>query len=264
MIDYKPGIPYSWSHLLQKSLHAPFDGFLSVWGIPISTINTVTRLLTKEHPRMTSTQAFTDPRVPCALKPYIHADASRKVLRSLSDHGNQLSFFNWVTHRTKDSDIEEDELKMCPLIWCRKTFETNELAVRHVFDCSRIWNAWYWCPFHRHPERFLECHQGCEIVPKPKIYRAVAFFNWLGRRRLLKRQARAECVEETLIEGDQDQDQGSENLTSSLSHELPEFDLSLSNWVAEKVGCPGHQSWIYEVYGGGDFPELTANPENAV
>lgn len=101
-------------------------------------------------------QPTTDPQIPCALKPYIHAHGSR---RPLSDSRKQLCFLDWVSHRTNDSDTEEDELKKCPLIWCRKTFETNELAIRHVVNCPRLLNAWYWCPYHRRPERFLECNK---------------------------------------------------------------------------------------------------------
>ena len=91
---------------------------------------------------------------------------------------------------------------MCPLIWCRKTFKTNELAIRHVVDCPRLLNAWYWCPFHRRPERFLECNKGCEIVPKPKMHHAVWFFNWFGRRRSLKRQGRKPSVNLSLAYSD--------------------------------------------------------------
>ena len=124
------------------------------------------------------------------MKHCLHADVSRKGLGSLSDYGSQLYFLDWVTHRADNSDIEEEELKMCPLIWCRKTFETNDLALRHAHNCPRLSNAWYWCPFHRRPERFLECNRGCEIVSKPKMHHAVTFFSWFGRRRSLKRQGR--------------------------------------------------------------------------
>ena len=214
------------------------------------------------------------------MKPLVHPDAS-KIFRSVSDHGNQLFFLNWVTHRAKDSDIEEDELKMCPLIWCRKTFETNELAVRHVSDCSRLLNAWYWCPFHRRPERFLECKKGCEIVPKPRVDYAFRIYNWFDRRRLLRSQTRAAFVNDRLFEADHVDDrlfveaehgQESKELAGNQIYESPGSDTVLSTgkhraraagWVNEKAGYPGHQSRIFEVYGSGDFPELTANPENS-
>lgn len=74
------------------------------------------------------------------------------------------------------------------MIWCRRAFDTNDLTVDHVFICPRLSNAWYWCPYHRRPERFLECNKGCEIIQKPKMHQAVKFFNCFGRRRSLKRQ----------------------------------------------------------------------------
>lgn len=74
------------------------------------------------------------------------------------------------------------------MIWCRRTFETNDLAIRHVRDCPCLPNAWYWCPFHGWPERFLECNKGCEIVPKSKMHQAAKLVNWFGRRRTLKKQ----------------------------------------------------------------------------
>ena len=79
---------------------------------------------------------------------------------------------------------------MCPLKWCRKTFETHELVFRHVVVCPRLLDACYWCPFHRRHECFLERNKCSEIVPRPKMKHAVKFFKWLGRRRSLKRQGK--------------------------------------------------------------------------
>lgn len=80
------------------------------------------------------------------------------------------------------------------MIWCRKTFGTKELAARHVFDCPRLSTAWYWCPHHKRPERFLECNKLCETVPKfrfrnrdYKLHLADKFINWIRRRRSEKR-----------------------------------------------------------------------------
>ena len=50
----------------------------------------------------------------------------------------------------------EEELRICPMIWCRKLFDNKDMAARHVLNCPRLSNAWYWCPYHRRPERFLE------------------------------------------------------------------------------------------------------------
>lgn len=115
----------------------------------------------------------------------------RKILGSLSEHMCQWPFIDWVqNHRPSIPGIGEDELRMCPLIWCRKTFDSKESAAGHVFDCPRLSNAWYWCPDHRRPERFLECNKLCEIVPRsrfrnksPKLHLADKFLHWVCRRR---------------------------------------------------------------------------------
>lgn len=43
--------------------------------------------------------------------------------------------------------------QMCPMLWCRSHFETNDLTIRHILNCPQ-WNAWYWCPYHGVPECF--------------------------------------------------------------------------------------------------------------
>ncbi len=77
---------------------------------------------------------------------------------------------------------------MCPMLWCRNTFEDVDATIRHVFECPRLSNGWYWCPYCKRPERFLECDKGCGIVAKPRPQKkeaklAVTFFKWLGCRR---------------------------------------------------------------------------------
>ena len=92
------------------------------------------------------------------------------ILGSLTEYGCQWMFFDWVdNYRSPDPCIEEEELRMCPLIWCRETFDSKESVICHVFECPRLSNAWYWCPYHRRPERFLECNNICEAGPKVRF-----------------------------------------------------------------------------------------------
>ena len=122
-------------------------------------------------------------------------DFDRGVLGSLYEYGCQQSFLDWVrNYRHLDLDKEQDELKMCPLIWCRKSLNSKESAVRHAVHCPLLSTAWYWCSHHRRPERFLECTQLCENDQKP-IPRnkdsipdlAGRFFKWIWRRQSEKR-----------------------------------------------------------------------------
>lgn len=210
---------------------------------------------------MNDTTSICVREVPCALNHLVHNGVSRKILGSLHERACQRNFLDWVQKiRPGDlygSVIEESELKMCPMIWCRKTFETNELAIRHAFACPRLSNAWYWCPYHRRPERFLECNKGCEIKQKPKVYHAAQFFKWFGRKRSLKRQSGFE--EKILIDPYQDQlskqelegtniqrfeSPGSDPPSSASSH-----NTTMAEWVDEKASYARRQSRIAEVLG---------------
>ena len=44
---------------------------------------------------------------------------------------------------------------MCPMLWCRETFEDQTLALEHLSQCEWLSNAWYWCPQCSRPERFM-------------------------------------------------------------------------------------------------------------
>lgn len=107
------------------------------------------------------------------------------------------SFLGWVeSYRSSGPagpDTAEDELRMCPLLWCRRSFGSKELAVRHVLDCPYLSNGWYWCPYHKRPERFLECNKQCESSSlrfrdkDSKLCLADKFLHWICRRRSWKR-----------------------------------------------------------------------------
>lgn len=135
----------------------------------------------------------TDP-LPVRLKPHFSKGASRKILGSCSQHGCQSSFLDWVINFRRDASdiVEKEELLTCPMIWCRSAFKDADATVSHVFGCPRLSNGWYWCPYCKRPERFLECDKGCDIVLKPRLQKreanlSVTFFAWLSHRRSLKK-----------------------------------------------------------------------------
>lgn len=112
---------------------------------------------------------------PCALRPQIFGGRAHRKISDfqLAESGYRWFFFDWVqTHRSLIPGIGEDELRMCPLIWCRKTFDSKDLVARHVFDCPRLSNAWYWCPDHTRPERYIECEakSDCRQVAKISLH----------------------------------------------------------------------------------------------
>lgn len=128
------------------------------------------------------------------MKAHLYEHSTRTSLGALSTHGCKSSFLDWVTNlRPQTKDIVREELLMCPMLWCRESFESNALAIRHVNQCPYLTNAWYWCPCCSRPERFLLCDKGCDASEPPRLQlkksrlaKAVSYFNVLGRRRSLK------------------------------------------------------------------------------
>lgn len=220
--------------------------------------------------------SISDLEVPCALRRHVRIGANRKILEHLSDYGCQWSFFDWVeNYRFFDPNIEEDELRMCPLIWCRKIFDSKELAARHVFDCPRLSNAWYWCPSHRRPERYLECNKGCEIVSRSrfrnkdyKLHLADKFLNWICRRRSEK-GTEAKFRERTTLDEDKRLEYKEELSTGLDIQEFgyPESDPESSRanedqirtrWINEKARYQGDGPDMAEILGD-DVPELASH-----
>ena len=126
-----------------------------------------------------------------SLKNHLHGGSDRKALDALSRHGCQCNFLDWVANfRPVESEIPYEELLMCPMLWCREKFNSIASTVDHVGDCRLLYNAWYWCPYCKRPERFLKCDKGCELVKEPRLrrknsglHKAISFFNYFGRRR---------------------------------------------------------------------------------
>ena len=121
---------------------------------------------------------------------YFHQHSGESALRVLTPYACKAGFLDWVEGpRQKSPDLEFDELIMCPMLWCRKAFNSISATVDHVKTCPRLRDGWYWCPFCRHPERFLECDKSCEVNRQrmirrksSKLCRAASFFSRFGRQ----------------------------------------------------------------------------------
>ena len=122
---------------------------------------------------------------------YFHQHSGESALRVLTPYACEAGFLDWVKGpRQKSPDLEVEELIMCPMLWCRKSFQSISATVEHVKTCPRLRDGWYWCPFCRHPEKFLECDKSCEVNQQPmlrrknsKLSRATSFFSRFGRRK---------------------------------------------------------------------------------
>lgn len=78
---------------------------------------------------------------------------------------------------------------MCPLLWCRDTFDDLPSCLNHLLTCPWLTDSWYWCPFCRRAERFRAREAGYnDSVNSPalgkasRLKRAVSFFKHFGRK----------------------------------------------------------------------------------
>ncbi len=76
---------------------------------------------------------------------------------------------------------------MCPLLWCRESFDNLASTLQHVSECGCLSNAWYWCPYCCRPESFMASEEPCADTTHyklqrkdSKLKRAVTFFKHLG------------------------------------------------------------------------------------
>lgn len=79
---------------------------------------------------------------------------------------------------------------MCPLLWCRESFDSLASTLQHVSKCPWLSNAWYWCPYCCCPESFMVSGEPCADTTQyklqrkdSKLRRAVTFFKHLGLKR---------------------------------------------------------------------------------
>lgn len=79
---------------------------------------------------------------------------------------------------------------MCPLLWCRTSFNDVAAVAEHLSSCPWLSDGLYWCPFCRRPERFTPTEATSTAIPhavdlgqETKFQRAVAFFKNLRYRK---------------------------------------------------------------------------------
>lgn len=75
---------------------------------------------------------------------------------------------------------------MCPMLWCRDTFEAQLETINHIPTCRWLSDTWYWCPSCSRPETFMDCGGTGGQVPlqrkESRVKRAMTFFKHFGRR----------------------------------------------------------------------------------
>ena len=100
---------------------------------------------------------------------------------------------NWVkTIRRNASDIDAEEVLMCPMISCRIHLKDADATIRHISECPRFLDGEYWCLHCKRPERFLRCDKRRDNVPKSRLQKidkslALEFFRRLILRRSLEK-----------------------------------------------------------------------------
>ena len=111
---------------------------------------------------------------------------------TLSHREFQMAFQHWVAYiRPSDCDYSSEatakEHLMCPMLWCRETFNDLAPTLQHVSECPWLSNAWYWCPYCRRPENSMAYEEPCAETMQyklqrkdSKLRRAVTFFKHLG------------------------------------------------------------------------------------
>ena len=142
--------------------------------------------------------------LPDRLIHLVNENEDIRILDSMTDLACRSSFLNWVkTIRPHAADVAVEEVLLCPMLWCRRKFQDPNEVVCHAFQCPCLWNAWYWCPYHNRPERYMICNIECEVSTVKSVFvklkdgLAVAFSKWLIRRRSLVETRNLSDVVET-------------------------------------------------------------------
>ena len=116
-----------------------------------------------------------------------------QTLAALSQHERRIGFQNWVEYtRTASSALTSEiiakENLICPLLWCRTSFEDIPSTLQHISSCSWLSDGWYWCPSCCRPELFIEyefTHSSPARQNEPEeeksVRRAVVFFKDFSR-----------------------------------------------------------------------------------
>ncbi|KAJ2903601.1 hypothetical protein MKZ38_009654 [Zalerion maritima] len=120
--------------------------------------------------------------------------------QTIPDDCARYRFIAWVAaKRNECHHMNEVDKLECPLLRCRKRFETHEELVKHIFDCEHLAAGEYWCFEHLRAERFDDgkC-KGCCGHPTRRrkiLSMARTFFSNLGHKSKSKKD---------LISGDND------------------------------------------------------------
>ena len=123
-------------------------------------------------------------RVRRTVHPVVQSVPKENPVIGLSQRALVLAFKHWVTH-IRTNLLDARERRICPMLWCRDSFGDDSATLDHFSTCRLLSNAWYWCPDHSRPERFMEGEDRGETVPRPmerrknsQLKRAVtSFFN---------------------------------------------------------------------------------------
>lgn len=119
------------------------------------------------------------------------------ALDRLSKQECLTAFQYWVHNiRAQNSSALEKEHLMCPMLWCRHSFEDEQSTLDHFAKCPWISDTWYWCSPCSRPETFMNCGASCRKAPPHSLHRkasilgkAATFFRHLGCVNLNKPKA---------------------------------------------------------------------------
>ncbi len=126
------------------------------------------------------------------LQHYFCQNDPKGLCNTVSQRERQMAFQHWVAYiRASEcghlSHISAKEHLMCPLLWCRESFDNLASTLQHVSECGCLSSSWYWCPYCCRPESFMAFEGPCADTTHyklqrkdSKLKRAVTFFKHLG------------------------------------------------------------------------------------
>lgn len=108
------------------------------------------------------------------MKKYLQISNRAGKPAKISIEQRQLAFQYWVAYELYGrQDISEGSQFKCPLSGCSRIFDSLNLCLAHLADCSWLSNSWYWCPFCKQGEQFADSgptSSGCpEVEPSPAV-----------------------------------------------------------------------------------------------
>lgn len=124
------------------------------------------------------------------LQNYIFDKDGKSTIGGPRTHDCLTAFKHWVKClRTSDPHTSEKELLICPMLWCRSSFEDAQSTIKHACTCPLLFDTWYWCERCSRPESFKNCDGTGVKIPlyrsqkkSSKLSRAKAYFKNFGRK----------------------------------------------------------------------------------